>query len=425
MKPEKLLLPFFILLIVLTAVYITAPEVSAHTDTIDITQPSVQLINDTVNETTIQSVQEKAEKGIVDFFGLEIQLPEPLNNHFGVFLVFILVWTLVGAIIYFLLDPIVKFFVKKTKTKIDDMILDIMKKPIFYIVVLYGIIRSLEVLPIPTGLALYIMKIYYFFLIILLGYLSIKIFTDVIMELAEQLAAKTESKMDDVLLPLLEKIGKTVIIITIILFLMDFMGIDVTVLVAGMGIAGLVIAFAAQDTLSNFFAGIFLLTDRPFDIGDVIKLEDGTYCQIQKVGMRSTRLYDTFNHQRIIVPNTTIANEKVINVSKPDPRIKISFTVGVAYGTNIKKAKKVIMEEIKKTKHIIIEKDRRPSIKFTNFGDSALDIFVKVWVDHFNNQWDAADELKTRIYYRFAKEGIEIPFPQHVVWLAGEDKESG
>ncbi len=92
---------------------------------------------------------------------------------------------------------------------------------------------------------------------------------------------------------------------------------------------GLVIAFAAQDTLSNFFSGIHLLLDRPFKLGDVIYMEEGKYWRVLNVGMRSTRLYSIFDHELIIMPNNAVANQKIINVVKPDSKIRKKITLSL------------------------------------------------------------------------------------------------
>ena len=99
-----------------------------------------------------------------------------------------------------------------------------------------------------------------------------------------------------------------------IIFALNASGIEITALLAGAGIMGIVIAFAAQDTLSNFFSGIHLLLDRPFKIGDVIYMEPGKYWRVINVGMRSTRLYSIFDHELVIMPNNSVANQKIINI---------------------------------------------------------------------------------------------------------------
>ena len=94
-------------------------------------------------------------------------------------------------------------------------------------------------------------------------------------------------------------------------------GVNVTVFIAGFGIVGLVIAFAMQDTMANFFSGIFLMTDRPFKVGDTI-LIDGDYCRVEKIGLRTTWLYNRFDHDIIIFPNNEIAGNKIVNLTQPD-----------------------------------------------------------------------------------------------------------
>ncbi|MCK4266947.1 MAG: mechanosensitive ion channel family protein, partial [Thermoplasmata archaeon] len=240
---------------------------------------------------------------------------------------------------------------------------------------------------------------------------------DVLLIWGKKYAEKSETTLDDVMLPLFEKLGMIVVFGVAMIALLSLMGIDVTMLLAGMGILGLVIAFAAQDTLGNFISGIFLLTDRPFKVGDLVLMENGDYCRVEHIGMRSTKLYNTFDHDVIILPNSKIANEKVINLTEPDNMMKVKVTVGVAYGTDIDRAKEIMLEAANAHPDILQDEGRAPFARMVEFGDSALDLKLYTWVNHLDNQWRVGSELREAILHRFEDEGIEIPFPQHVVHM--------
>ncbi|MCK4757201.1 MAG: mechanosensitive ion channel family protein [Thermoplasmata archaeon] len=344
---------------------------------------------------------------------------EPLDNEYGVFLLTVLIWTAVGLAIFFLLDPIVKYFTKKTETEIDDQILAIVKGPVFYLIAAYGLVSSLEVLNLSWTVVSTIERIYGLLLIVLVSWMSFKIFQDVLLIWGKKYAEESETTMDDVALPLFEKVGMIVIFMIAIIAALNLFGIDPTMLVAGMGIMGLVIAFAAQDTLGNFISGMFLLTDRPFKVGDLVLMENGDYCRVEKIGMRSTKLYNTFDHDVIILPNSKIANEKVINLTEPDNKMKVKVTIGVDYNTDIQKAKQIMLDVANKHTDVINTEDRDPFVRLVDFGDSSINLKLYTWVYHLDDQWRVGGEIREEIFELFKKEGIDIPFPQRVVHMQG------
>jgi small-conductance mechanosensitive channel len=248
-------------------------------------------------------------------------------------------------------------------------------------------------------------------------YIAYKVFKAVFMPLGMEYSKRTESELDDVLIPLINKLGGVLIIILGLIWIASTQGINVTVLVAGFGIVGLVIAFAMQDTLANFFSGIFILTDRPFKVGDTI-LIDGDYCRVEKIGLRTTWLYNRFDHDIIIFPNNEMAGSKIVNLTEPDNRFKVKAAVGVAYGSDLDQVQKIMIESMSKQPGVILDDpDRKPFVRFQEFGDSSLNFKVTAWIHDIFDQWKIAHNTRLEINKRFEEEGIEIPFPQRVVHM--------
>lgn len=344
---------------------------------------------------------------------------EALDNEWGVFLLSITLWIIIGAIIYFVLDPVVKHFTKSTKTEIDDQILAIVKGPVFGLIILWGLVSSLRVLDLSWNIIHGVEMVYSILVIILVSWMTFKILKDVLLIWGKAYSEKTDTTLDDIMLPLFEKLGQVVIIIIAIIAILNVFGVDVTMLVAGMGVMGLVIAFAAQDTLGNFISGMFLLTDRPFKVGDLVLMENGDYCRVEHIGMRSTKLYNTFDHDVIVLPNSKIANEKVINLTEPDNNMKIRVEVGVAYDADINKAEQIMLEVTRNNSAVMKEEGKAPFVRMTAFGDSAINLKVYAWVYHLDDQWRVAHEIRHAVFERFKAEGIDIPFPQRVVHMQG------
>ena len=346
----------------------------------------------------------------------ENPFPAPLNTAIVTFVINILVWILIALVVYFFIKRILIRIAKKTETLLDDILIEIIRRPILFLIVLYGGVQSLFEMNINLGLRASIDQITQFIFFIVGIYMAYRIFDEILEEITIRKGGKT-TMFGAVLRPVLRKIGLSVIIIGGFIFALSAIGIQVTALLAGAGVLGLVVAFAAQDTLSNFFSGIHLLLDRPFKIGDVIFLDSGEYCRVENVGMRSTKLYSILEHELIILPNNAVANQKIINIVKPDARILKKIEVGVAYGSDLKKVEKILYDTSKNHPNVVQEKGYEPRVRFTNFGESSLDFLVYVWIDEVMNQWQVLSDIRMAIDTKFRMEGITIPFPQRTVWL--------
>lgn len=189
-------------------------------------------------------------------------------------------------------------------------------------------------------------------------------------------------------------------------------GFDITLFLAGAGILGLVIAFAAQDTLGNLFSGIHILLDRPFKTGDIIILDDGRYCRVDKIGLQSTHLYSIFEHILVIVPNNQLTTPMSRTITEPTRQIKEKIQIGVAYGTDSKMIADLLEEIVGSHPNVISDPDKGAVARFQEFGDSSLNFTVYFWVDDLDNRYRVKHEINLEIDRIFRERGIEIPFPQ-------------
>ncbi len=350
-------------------------------------------------------------KPIIAFFGME-------NDWAWQFVVTVLFWLGIGLLTVFVIAPIIRKMTEKTKTQIDDIVWRIIRLPLIILLFLYGFVSAADLLPIGATYLAMINKIYQLTLIAVITYLIYKIFNDVMIYEGKKLAEKTKTRLDDILIPVIEKIGDVIIIIAGFLWFLTALNIDITIFLAGLGGIGLIIGLASQDVLANFFAGMHILLDRPFSIGDYIKLEgSNTVYRIDKVGVRSTLAYDVFNHEVVIIPNRLLASDKIINMMKPDEMGKVKFTVGVAYGSDVDKVIKIIEQVVNEHPEIVKQEDRMPIVRLSNFGDSSLEFLIIAWIPNIMDQWRIAHELRIALYNKFREEGIEIPFPQLDVYI--------
>ena len=350
------------------------------------------------------------------FGGLTNPLPAPLNNSYGALLINIFIWIIISFIVYVLIKYILVGLAKKTKTEFDDAVVEIIRKPIILIIFLYGVIVSIIRFGINIGYQATLYQLYFLIVVIIGIYIFYKVFHELLDEITKKKGGE-KSTFATTLKPVLSKVGVVVIVIGGLIFGLSAVGIEVTALLAGAGVMGLVLAFAAQDTLSNYFSGIHLLLDRPFKIGDIIILDSGEYCEVLNIGMRSTKLYSIFEHESIVLPNNTIANQKIVNIVQPDTKIRKTVEVSVAYGSDLKKVYKILEEVTKNHPDVIDKNGFDVFVRFIEFGDSGLKFMVIFWVEDVMHQWRAMSDIRTEIDKRFREEGVTVPFPQRTVWI--------
>lgn len=220
---------------------------------------------------------------------------------------------------------------------------------------------------------------------------------------------------EGVLLPVLEKLSAATVIVLTGFFLLRTLDIDVSFLVGGGLVAGLVISMAAQDTLANFFSGLHILLDQPFREGDVLQLESGEVCRVERIGMRSTTLYHFENHQQIIAPNNDLATNRIVNMSYPDSQHRLVVPVGVAYGTDLEEAKQIVYEIAMEVDEVIKGRNTKPKVFVREFGDSAIQLELRAFVPNERDRFPAKTKLVQRIHEAFEEADITIPFPQRVL----------
>lgn len=354
---------------------------------------------------------------MTDYFS---QLNQAIGAYAGVDLAsyivaitILIVFFILAQITNFLFNKVFTMFTSRTKTDIDDKIMRILNMPIFYTVVLFGAYQSFNYIGALAKYSGDFSRIIKSLIIIIWTYAIAKLAGVIITEVGFKFAARTKSALDDELMPLFQKLSAIIIYFAGIMFLLRTWNIDITPLLASAGIAGFVIAFAAQDAISHLFGGVSIYFDKPFKVGDRVQLESGEIGDVLEIGIRSTRI-KTFDETVIIIPNSKIASSKIINYNQPELKIKSKVEIGVSYGSDIDKVKNLLLDIAKKTEGV--EKEPAPSSYFTEFGEYALKFLLIAWVDSPKKQFAVKAKINEEIYRRFKKEGIEIPYPtQNVI----------
>jgi MscS family membrane protein len=312
-----------------------------------------------------------------------------------------------------LFEKVFLHYAAKTSYDCDDLIVDALKKPIFYTVAFVGAFIAAEIV-LPGNAAIeIIMGLLLTALGILWIFALLKIDKILFKYVFSHLVRKTDTKMDDELLPLFKNILD--VLIVFFGFLAILKGVwdaDILPLFASAGIVGLAIAFAAQDTISQFFGGLSIYFDQPFKPGDRIEIDDGEIGIVQEIGIRSTRIKNLYNNM-IVIPNNIIANSKITNYTSPEETMMVKVTIGVAYGSDVEKVRE-ILTGIAKDINFVLD-DPAPYVRFDNHGDFSLDFAMIMWVTHPGEKFTVINEVNTKINAEFEKEGIEIPFPVRTI----------
>ena len=369
--------------------------------------------------TTTLDIPEDEKK--LTLWGYELPLPDFLNNMWGKFLLSFLFWIVAAIIASGLLKVVLARVTKKTNTTLDDEILRVVRTPLLLLISLYGIVDSLVYLELKPEMIGRIRAVYDFGTILIAVWLSFRLFQIGLAFIAERWQKQKEIHIKGVLIPLIDKLGKAILFIAVIMLILNFFGIDLTVFVAGAGIIGLVIAFAAQDTLANFFSGIFLIMEPKFKVRDTIFYDNDIYI-VRTIGLRTTQMYDIIKHIDVIVPNHTLATSKLVNLNEPDKKLRIKIDIPVAYGTDVEKFEAIIDEISEKHPKIITGNPlNEPKLYLDKFGTYSLDFYYIFWIQNLEERFQVRHEVLKSIYKRLNEEGIEIPWPHRVITFKDKD----
>lgn len=307
-------------------------------------------------------------------------------------------------------------WVGKTETRVDDIIIKALKTPSIYWCIAIGLYIGVAVSELPERYVFYLSKVIHVIIILSItiatANLAGKIFRDYIQ--SSNLPIPTTGLAYGIL--------KGTILVIGFLIILSLLGISIAPLITALGVGGLAVALALQDTLANLFAGIHILVEKSLRVGDFIKLETGQEGYIEDITWRTTRIRMLQNNM-VVIPNSKLAQSIVTNYYLPEKRMSLLIPVGVSYSSEPEKVERILIEEAKRAVGEVpgLLSEPEPFVRFIpGFGESSLDFTLICQVQEFVDQYLAQHELKKRIFKRFKEEGIEIPFPHRTVYLREE-----
>lgn len=341
---------------------------------------------------------------------------EYYNNtvgQWGIALLYILGSIIVGKLLYWFSSNILKKITQKSKTKLDDILIDMLEEPIIFALIILGIWLGIENLSISDSFAVRMENIYHILITINVTWLVSRIFVSLVNEYIRPLAEKSESDLDDQLFPIVKKGINAIIWILGIIIALNNAGYDVGALIAGLGIGGLALAMAAKDSVSNIFGGFTIFTDKPFKINDRIKIKgyDGT---VTEIGIRSFRLR-TLDGTIVTIPNSVITDNCVENVSL-EPCRKIVMNLGLTYNTTPEQIDKAMqtIKDIAAAQEGITEDFK---VAFTDFGDFSLGILFIYYIEKGADILAIRTNINMEILKQFNANNLNFAFPTQTIQL--------
>lgn len=327
---------------------------------------------------------------------------------------------LFAAAVNLTLGRLISAIVGRTRSQLDDKLWPLLRRPITVSLVIIGVGLTLADVPMNEELLqfarslLATMAVLYW---VMTGVRVIRALLDHALTTEPSHARGRGGFIQRRTVPAVQIAANTMLVGAGLYFLLVAWGINVSAWVASAGIAGIAVGFAAQDTLANLFAGITILADAPYELGDFVALESGEEGVVSRITFRSTRI-TTREDIEIIVPNSVMAKSRLRNLTGGSATpSRCDIPVGVAYGSDLARVEALLVAVGAELDHVLQTKARSPDVRFVGFGASSLDHVLRVWLVDPGRRVDVVHAANRAIYAAFADAGIEIPYAKHDVYL--------
>ncbi len=319
--------------------------------------------------------------------------------------------------------------VARTKTDLDDQILHSIRRALSWSVLTWVLWR-LAFVWFPPGAdgappraAEWVVALWIALLFVPLSRLA----CDLLLIVGTQVASRRRATLDATALPLATRVLRFLLIAVGAMLALDRLGINIQPFLAGSAVMGLAISFAAKDTLSNLIAGVLLVLDRPFQVGDRIELwsapnETGTWGDVVDIGLRATKIRNPDNLV-VVVPNNEIMRRDIVNYTMSGKDIRLRIPFSVAYESNLERAKALLVEAAGAVRGI--KADPVPIVIVRGFGPSEINLELRVWIVDARVRRRIADEITGNMLVAFAAEGVEIPYPRRELYIRGQPLPTG
>lgn len=317
-----------------------------------------------------------------------------------------------GKIINHVYESHLEHRIDHTATLFDDVLLSTLGKPVTFLLFVVGATIGQELLTPTGGASRFLDHATTALIYIAAAWIVLRFADAFIKTYVERRAEHSDSKLDDQIVPILHRIVKVTIFGLTFIVILDAFGYNVNAVIASLGIGGLAVAFAAKETIADIFGGFNIFTARPFIVGDAVEISDTTG-KVEEIGLRYTRIRD-FDGRLITMPNSDVASATVKNISS-EPTRRVDMMIGLTYETTpqeMQDAINVTEETINSVPGVAADKT---AVWFWEYGDSALQLKVKYFIEDMDNKFDIRSQVNQAIQQAYEEHGFEMAFPTRTV----------
>jgi small-conductance mechanosensitive channel len=304
--------------------------------------------------------------------------------------------------------------VTRTASRIDDMVARLVQRT-FVMSVIFWTIWRLTYIWTMTVAADFVAAAW----IVALSLPAGQFVVDLMTLVERRLVTRTATALDDTALPMINKVIRFLVIGLGVLLALQYLNVNVAPLMAGAGVAGLAVSLAARDTLSNLIAGVLLIIDRPFHVGDRIELwsaplETGTWGDVVEIGLRATTIRNPDN-LIMVIPNNEIMRRDIVNYTASGSHIRLRIPIGIAFDADENLAKELILQAARETEGVKETPD--PLVIVRSFGQSEVQLQLRVWIKQARERRAISDAITGRVRQLFQEHGVEIPYPKRDIYV--------
>jgi len=335
------------------------------------------------------------------------------ENEYFQFLLIVVGSIIFAKIFNLIVTKYIKKIIEKTRTDIDDMLMRVIRKPLYIFIILIGFYFGSKSLSFLAPYSLWINRMFFIISALLLSLIIARILSVLV---SRWLKVQKEFERTP---RLISTVVSIVIYLIAFLMILRYLNVEITPLVATLGLGGLAVGLALQNTLSNFFAGVHIISDRPINVGDYIEMDGNIAGYVEDIGWRSTRIR-TLPNTIMVVPNSRIAESVITNNYMPVQEMSIVLQCGVAYGSDLEKVEKVTVDVARKIQQTVpgAVKTFEPFIRYHTFGDSNINFSIILRVEEFVARYLVTHEFVKALKARYDKENIEISWPVRKIYSA-------
>ncbi len=328
-------------------------------------------------------------------------------------LAFILGAIVLGRLVRWFAEKILPKLTAKTETQLDDVLVEVLKAPMLFALTLVGFWIGIKRLSMPANVMEMMADAYKFLLVISTTWFISRAVSTFINVVLKEKVNDESSRMDEHALSLIKKVSSFVIWSIGVITALNNAGVDVGALIAGLGIGGVAIALAAQDTAKNIFAGMMILFDRPFKIGELITI-DGTTGYVEDMGIRSTKLR-TYSGQLVVIPNYKTADSNLTNITR-EPSRRIELNVGLTYSTTPEQMRQA-MDILRNLPSSVTGIEEKVKVYFTSFGDFSLNITCWYYIKKDSDLFETQSAVNLHVLDEFNAHGLDFAFPTQTLYV--------